>query len=234
MAINTDDIKWASNDVTDPITGGANKVQPTAEFQNDGLKANEPLAMEYINYMWDKNHEQHVDLQNQINALVLSTGSAIIEQIYHVGSYYFSDSSQSPSARFGFGTWERVKGKFIVGLDEDDTNFNSAGKVGGSKTHTHTNNITINSAGNHTHEVAEDGWGSVQSGGGLPEPSYNGTLVTGAGKTEISELLESLGHATGSNTTTSSGGHTHTTSGGINAASSLPPFRSAYVWVRTA
>lgn len=236
MAINADNVKWADQLVNDPITGLPNKVAPTAEFQNDGLKAGEPLRRDYLNYQFDQYHNMFADLQAQLDSLAVSAGSAILEQIFHVGSYYFSDSSQSPATRFGFGTWERVKGKFIVGLDEADSDFNAAGKVGGSKTHSHSNNLTINSAGSHTHEVPRDGWGSIQQAQGstpnLPQPSTSGRLVTGSGRG--GDELEPLGEADSNQDTTTSGSHTHTMSGGINSASNVPPYRAAYVYVRVA
>lgn len=234
MAINPNEVKWADNDVNDPVTNAPNKVAPTAEFQNDGLKRGEPVPRPYMNYMFDKYHEMFTDLQNQLDTLVVNSGSALLETIYHVGSYYMSDSSQSPASRFGFGTWERIQGKFLVGVSDSDSDFNAAGKTGGSKTHSHTNNLSINSAGAHTHEVSDEDWGSLQSNGGLPEPSTSGKLVTGSGFTEISEKLESLSHSTGSQTTTTSGSHTHTMSGGINSASNVPPYIAAYIWKRTA
>lgn len=235
MAINADEIKWANVNQNDPITGAPSKVAPTAEFQNDGLKANEPYPMEYINYMWDKNHEHHADLQEQINALAISAGSAILEQIFHVGAYYFSDSSQSPATRFGFGTWERVKGKFVVGVDEADSDFNASGKTGGAKNHSHTNNISINSAGGHVHVVNNTGWGTEQAAKGhLPEPTTPSRLIVGSGKTEISEELESLAESTINKETSTSGEHTHTTTGGINSSGNVPPYVSAYIWRRTA
>lgn len=236
MAINTDDIKWADSSVNDPVTGAPNKVQPTAEFQNDGLKRGETPPRAYLNYQFDQYHNMFADLQQQIDDLVLTdVGGAVLQQIYHVGAYYMSDSSQSPATRFGFGTWERVRGKFIVGLDEGDSDFNAAGKTGGSKTHSHTNNISINSAGAHTHEVSPEGWGSQQSSTGhLPEPTTSGKLITGSGKSENREDMESMGHSSGNKTTTTSGAHTHSTSGGINSSSNLAPYTTTYIWKRVA
>lgn len=234
MAINANDIKWATNDVNDPITGLPNKVQPTAEFQNDGLKMNEPLARAHLNYMLDKNHEQHADLQAQIDALAISAGQALLEQIYHVGAYYMSNSSQSPATRFNFGTWERVRGKFIVGVDENDSAFNAAGKVGGSKNHSHGNTLATSSAGSHAHTVDRDGWGSEQSGGFFAryQDSIEGRLVTGSGDREEGHFQESLAHAANDGNTSSSGSHTHSITGGINSASNIPPYQAAYIWVR--
>lgn len=53
-----------------------------------------------------------------------------------------------------------LKGKVIVGLDETDTDFNSLGKTGGSKTHTQT----VAEMPSHTHSTTVGPWG-VTSGG---------------------------------------------------------------------
>ena len=56
-----------------------------------------------------------------------------------VGSYYWSDDPTEPAMLFGGGTWVRVKGRVLVGVDSGDTNF-TVGKEGGSKymqKHTH-------------------------------------------------------------------------------------------------
>ena len=57
-------------------------------------------------------------------------------QLYPVGSLYFSTNSTSPATIYG-GTWERYgKGRTLVSVDESDTDF-TAGKTGGEKTNTH-------------------------------------------------------------------------------------------------
>lgn len=59
--------------------------------------------------------------------------------IYPIGSVYMSKNSTDPSTLFG-GTWERIKGRVIVGVDENDADFNMVLKTGGSKYlqhHTH-------------------------------------------------------------------------------------------------
>ena len=53
-----------------------------------------------------------------------------------------------PSQLFG-GTWERIKGKVLVGVDEDDKDFQSVEKTGGEKTHT----LTISEMPKHRHDV---------------------------------------------------------------------------------
>ena len=65
-----------------------------------------------------------------------------VDLIYPIGSIYMTTSTVSPAVLFG-GTWERIKGRCIVGVDENDTDFETVSKTGGSKylqNHTHTLN----------------------------------------------------------------------------------------------
>ena len=57
-----------------------------------------------------------------------------VDLIYPIGSIYMATSTVSPAVLFG-GTWERIKGKCIVGVDENDTDFATVSKTGGEKTH---------------------------------------------------------------------------------------------------
>jgi hypothetical protein len=57
-----------------------------------------------------------------------------ILEVYPIGSIYMSVNSTNPSSLFG-GTWERFgQGRVVVGVDENQTEFNETGKTGGSKT----------------------------------------------------------------------------------------------------
>ena len=60
-------------------------------------------------------------------------------QMYPVGSLYFSTNSTSPATIYG-GTWERYgKGRTLVSVDESDTNFTAGDGytqyTGGDKAH---------------------------------------------------------------------------------------------------
>lgn len=58
-----------------------------------------------------------------------------VKLLYPIGSIYMSIQDTNPSVFFG-GTWERIaKGKTLVGVDENDTDFNASSKTGGEKTH---------------------------------------------------------------------------------------------------
>ena len=71
----------------------------------------------------------------------------MLDTVYPVNSIYISLDSTSPASLYG-GTWERFgKGKTLVGVDEADTDFKTAGLTGGEKKHT----LTIAEMPNHNH-----------------------------------------------------------------------------------
>ena len=57
----------------------------------------------------------------------------LLELVFPIGSTYVTQTNTNPSTILGFGTWERLKGKVVVGLDENDADFNQINKTGGSK-----------------------------------------------------------------------------------------------------
>lgn len=73
----------------------------------------------------------------------------LMKLVFPIGSTYITQTNTNPSTILKFGTWERLKGKVLVGLDEDDTDFNTIGKTGGEKTHT----LTVNEMPSHNHNV---------------------------------------------------------------------------------
>ena len=74
-------------------------------------------------------------------------GKSIYDLIYPVGSVYETESSTfDPNSTFG-GTWKRISGKMLVGVDENDTDFKSSALTGGEKTHT----LTLAEIPDHTH-----------------------------------------------------------------------------------
>lgn len=73
----------------------------------------------------------------------------LMELVFPVGSTYITQSNTNPNTILKFGTWERLKGKVCLGLDEDDNDLNVIGNVGGEKNHT----LTVNEMPPHTHQV---------------------------------------------------------------------------------
>lgn len=71
-----------------------------------------------------------------------------VDLLYPVGSIYLSIKSKNPSEIFG-GVWERIaKGRTLVGVDENDTDFSSSEKIGGEKEHA----LTIDEMPKHAHK----------------------------------------------------------------------------------
>lgn len=71
----------------------------------------------------------------------------ILNMIYPVGSIFISTSSANPATTMG-GTWTRYgQGRVLVGVNESDTDFSTAGKTGGEKTHLQT----VEEMPSHTH-----------------------------------------------------------------------------------
>ena len=87
----------------------------------------------------------------------IQLGSISITQLllmaHPIGSIYSSTAATSPADLFG-GTWERIKGAFIWGIDDGET----AGVTGGEKTHT----LTTAEMPSHSH-YQKRYWGSSGS-----------------------------------------------------------------------
>lgn len=62
----------------------------------------------------------------------------LLKDIFPVGSTYITQSANiNPNTILGFGTWARLKGKVVLGVDENDNDLKTIGATGGSKTHKH-------------------------------------------------------------------------------------------------
>lgn len=158
-------------------------------------------------------------------------------QMYPVGSLYFSTNSTSPATIYG-GTWERYgKGRTLVSVDESDTDF-TAGKTGGEKTHQHeygwvvcdyySSPLITPGSKNRTH--SDSGLLSWDNEGHLPDKSwfFNWTQSQYTGNMEKNGSLS-----------TSLGGYVTSTIRYVqtaitNISSNVQPYISVYVWRRTA
>lgn len=74
---------------------------------------------------------------------------ASFDLLYPVGSIYTNAAvATNPGTLLGFGTWAAFgSGKVLVGLDATQTEFNTLGGTGGSKTHT----LTVAELPSHSH-----------------------------------------------------------------------------------
>lgn len=105
----------------------------------------------------------------------------LMKLVFPIGSTYVTQTDTNPSTILGFGTWERLKGKVCLGLDEDDTDLNTIGKTGGEKTHT----LTIPELANHAHQHTAEGKYGIEPGASAMCPTWGGikgntSAVTGS------------------------------------------------------
>lgn len=80
---------------------------------------------------------------------MLSLNPKLLQEAFPINKVevFFDDLDHSNFLGY---TWEMVsQGRFPVGLDTNDTDFNIIGKTGGEKTHT----LTVNEMPSHAHYV---------------------------------------------------------------------------------
>lgn len=188
-----------------------------------------------ISYIENENGEK-ISPVTSVDSIYTEDGKKLLDALHPVGSIYLSTSSTNPSTYFG-GTWERfANGQVLVGVDTQETEFNTVQKTGGNKTHTvtlkdvpaHTHSIpklsgTAASAGSHTHSDTF----AVASAG-----AHTHRLKRGDGSTDFTSLGEFTNRTKGkepvqqagnfiwdsvSATTTSAGAHTHTLNGSVSS-----------------
>ena len=147
-------------------------------------------------------------------------------EAFAVGSIFIATVSTNPATLLGYGTWAAWgAGKFIVGLDSGDTDFDTAEETGGAKTHTHAAGTLATSA-----DTAGTPAGTVAAIDATADAGAQASLGLGA-------VFAFNSHTLPAPTFTGSalGGHGHTVASGATASgSSLPPYITAYLWERTA
>lgn len=151
----------------------------------------------------------------------LTEAAALFGTQHPVGTYWFSDVNSSPADFLGVGTWTRILGSFLVGLSESDSDFDTPGETGGSKSHTHADTLSVDGHAlsvaempAHTHDFTQEdtqGVGSPGAADGTSNFSTVATASTGGGNS-----------------------HQHNLSGGVTSVQALPPYTVAYIWKRTA
>lgn len=159
-----------------------------------------------------------VDLGNQVKV-------AILQSVFPVGSIYTSTNSTNPAALFGFGTWQQIQGRMILGVSGN----HPVGQMGGEEAHT----LSWHEMPAHTHtrgSMEITGTLNLATGGHSGEGSF---YPLGSTSPHITAMIAgadpNLGFAA-SRTWTG-----ETSAAGANYAhNNMPPFYAAYIWRRTA
>lgn len=97
------------------------------------------------------------------------SSSDILDKVYPIGSIYMSTANVSPESFLG-GTWERYgKGRTLMGVDEENDNFNTVNKTGGEESHV----LTISEMPAHAHNLATSSEDGTHIDGYYKVGSYN-------------------------------------------------------------
>lgn len=142
------------------------------------------------------------------------TVTDILKSVYPVGAIYISTVSTGPATLFGFGTWERIKDKFLLSAGSTY----SAGSTGGEATHTLTAKELPKQSGTiSTHGVYSGTPIAAVSGVFSASHSCSGKYMVGTAS----------GHDSVDTITYSNGGEG-------TAHNNMPPYLTVYMWKRTA
>lgn len=189
------------------------------------------MAYERVNWenLPSKNTPVNADNLNKMDEGIANAveKSDLLNLIYPVGSIYMSVNSTNPSTLFG-GTWRRIaNGRTLIGVDENNGNFNSAKKTGGSFSHNHTNPST----GSHVltlNEMPDRLMARINLQNSTINQNEN-TFSQASGWKNIC-----LADAVDSKNISKVGlGHTHTM-GNTGTTTTIPQYFTCYIWQRTA
>lgn len=130
----------------------------------------------------------------------------VLQAVYPVGSIYCSYGSTSPATLFGFGSWTKIEGRFLLGANATY----GLGSTGGAATVTltvnqipaHNHSASTASAGSHTHTAST-------ASAGAHTHSVSGTAAS-AGNHSHTITVNSGGAHSHTASSNSAGAHTHT------------------------
>jgi microcystin-dependent protein len=165
-----------------------------------------------------------------------SFDSSIYDVVYPVGCIYESTEDDNPNDLFPGTTWTAFgQGKMLVGLDPNDSDFQTNGASSGSKTvtltenqipshdhadtfsianvggHTHGDTFAVGNVGNHTHGFTDYTFQENTAHGGNPNVGMGQGY--GSGETDNDNYPTRPRSAT----TQGGGGHGHTLTGSVSS-----------------
>lgn len=145
----------------------------------------------------------------------LSTVDQLMDKMYPVGSIWMTEETDDANDLF-YGTWVRyAEGTTLVGQDSGDTDFDTGGETGGTKTKT----IAIANLPAHTHDATHTHTLTRSDAVG----SSNVNIPRGT-TTQSSSGTGGIEAFTGSTGSTGSG----------TALNVMNPYTVVYIWKRTA
>ena len=155
------------------------------------------------------------EIKIDVEALKAEIMLATLELAYPIGKEYVTQEDINPATILGFGTWERLKGRVLVGLDEEDEYFNEIGKEGGETTH----KLTASEMPSHKHNTAMgDAKTDISTGG-----------------SHANNVISRYAYNNGDYYYTETNGRWTSSAGGDEAHNNTQPYKVVgYMWIRTA
>ena len=193
-----------------------NKIKYTIAKLGDSNDYTNEELYQMIKQLQDDNKVLSSQITNN------TTSGSMFLKVYPVGSIYISTSSENPGNIYG-GTWEEYgKGRTLVGVDSNDSDFSTVEKLGGEKTHT----LTIDEMPSHNHVermfLDQSGYSSVKPAGYAYYiySTQSSNVITWA-SAQISNMnFWRIGDTEDK--------------GGSQAHNILQPYITTYMWKRTA
>ena len=172
--------------------------------------------------------------QSDIESIVSQAVSNALLTAHPIGSIEVNVSGTNPGTYLG-GTWEVFgSGRTLVGIDSNDSDFDTVEETGGEKTHT----LTTNEIPAHTHgsKSLVGTWANWGEGSGQVSRTANGYKVTGIVSAVGDNNQYGWGTATGRDSDNTSlkidATHEHNSVGGSQAHNNLQPYITVYFWKR--
>ena len=172
--------------------------------------------------------------QSDIESIVSQAVSNALLTAHPIGSIEVNVSGTNPGTYLG-GTWEAFgSGRTLVGINSNDSDFDTVEETGGEKTHT----LTTNEIPAHTHgsKSLVGTWANWGEGSGQVSRTANGYKVTGIVSAVGDNNQYGWGTATGRDSDNTSlkidATHEHNSVGGSQAHNNLQPYITVYFWKR--
>ena len=155
------------------------------------------------------------NLQNQITA-IKNEQSQLLQRVYPIGSFYISEATVSPATLFGFGRWEKIEDRFLIGASRNMPIKSS----GGSKTHSHGNKNGRN--------------GNLAAAIGAVNGNTNAVGYKAANDTDINALGNATFVVSGAGQGFTGWNHFTAVVGQTAEDNTLPPYYAVNIWRRIA
>ena len=203
---NHNDLYYTKSEVDNMNLGGGGEINLSNYIQKSsitGLVKNDG-SIDSNDYVTSQ------ELPSKTSDLINDSSFTTLQAVYPVGSIYMSVNTVSPSVLFGFGVWEKIEDKFLLGCGTNYAN----GSTGGS-----ADSVVVS----HSHKPNAAGEYIVTS----EEKTANNTKVaysaSGNRWVDGQPSQSNFHHRTSTNTVGEDGTNKN-----------MPPYLAVNIWKRTA